>query len=158
MNVFIAQNNVNLLKQLIYIDTKLWNLQFSQNSKLINNALNFYKSLIILKSIPIVQEVYKIVLFNCELSYNSILNEITRQTDNTDRSRSITDFKFKLIDLNDLNIDDKLLKKLNNQLNLKQMETCFIFNLCILAELGSIKNNLILVSILMKVLKKVTGD
>ncbi len=87
--------------------------------------MNIYKTLILLKSIPIVQEIYKGLIIDFEVSYNVILKE----------SNSSETCNF------------GLMEKSTKIMNLKQAEICFIFNLCILAELGSSKNNLISVNI-----------
>jgi len=81
----------------------------SQSSKLIQETLTLYKSLIIVKSIPIVQEIYKTILNDAESSLNLIIS----------------------------NLDDSSSSKI------KMAETSFLFDLCIFAELGNAKNNLI---------------
>lgn len=101
--------------------------------------------LIEVKSIPIVQEIYKNILNDTEISFNTILKHS------------------KLNDLNNHNIqiDSNVLEqdRYNEELNLirnkhgikllyniKHAETSFIFNLCIFGKLGNAKNNLIFVS------------
>jgi serine/threonine-protein kinase SMG1 len=107
---YIQTNNIELFRELFSIDGRLWmhNKQ-SQNSKLIQETLTLYKSLIIVKSIPIVQEIYKTILNDAESSLNLIIS----------------------------NLDD------SNSSRIKMAETSFLFDLCIFAELGNAKNNLI---------------
>ena len=83
--------------------------------------------LIVLKSIPIVQEIYKAILIDFELSYNVILKE-----SNSNEICNLQEFGASQ-------------EKPTKILKIKQAEACFVFNLCILAELGNSKNNLICV-------------
>jgi hypothetical protein len=139
MNLFIAKNDVDFFKKLIFVNTRLWNLKFSQNSRLMTEALNIYKTLILLKSIPIVQEVYKAILFDCELAY-SMISTVETKKDGMVKTDAL---KFKMVSLNEMEIGDDLLGDIVDKLETKELETCFVFNLCIIAELGNVKNSLI---------------
>lgn len=89
--------------------------------------------LILLKSIPIVQELYTSIMNDFENSYNLILKE----SHSTDQCQLITSSL----------IDKQQQDKNEYKLTIKQAETIYLFNLCILTELGSSKNNLICVSV-----------
>lgn len=148
---YIATNNIELVKEIISFEGRLWNSKFSQNSKvalvllnfknsfqklnlnskkkkkIIQESLGIYKMLIVVKSIPIVQEVYKNILFDSEISFNTVL----KYSNSANEAICLTDDKprrgVKLLNL------------------VKQAETSFLFNLCVFGELGNAKNNLILV-------------
>jgi PI-3-kinase-related kinase SMG-1 len=81
----------------------------------------------VIKSIPIVQEVYNNILQDSEICYNTLLKNCS-----TDQEK--------------IPAEKPTLKKLKGiQLlsNLKYAETSLIFNLCVYRELGNAKNNLI---------------
>ena len=85
--------------------------------------------MIVIKSIPIVQEVYNNVLQDSEKSFDAIL-------------------KYVYLNETNKNIPTKSSSKekgLDLLLNLKNAETSLVFNLCIFRELGNAKNNLICV-------------
>jgi PI-3-kinase-related kinase SMG-1 len=111
---YIQTNNLELFRELFSPQGRLWSYnKQSQNAKLIQETLTLYKSLIIVKSIPIVQEIYKTILNDAETSLITILNEA-----------------------NDV-------ISLENKQLVTKAETSFLFDLCIFAELGNAKNNLI---------------
>ncbi len=103
------------------------------NIKIIQETLSLYKKLIVVKSIPIVQEVYKNILQDTDISFSTIIKYCSNQNN---------DFK-----INDKSLTNKTsfqikgLKLIHN--SVKNAETCLLFNLCVFAELGNAKNNLI---------------
>ena len=93
--------------------------------------MGLYKTLILIKSIPIVQEVYSNILKDSEISYQTILN-------------------YSILAINDKEHDKASKKESNTKAkglellkNVNYAETSLIFNLCIYRELGNTKNNLI---------------
>ncbi|CAF0784356.1 unnamed protein product [Brachionus calyciflorus] len=126
---FITSNNIDLINQILSYDGRLWNYKFSQNTKIIQECLNIYKSLIVVKSIPVVQEVYKNILYDTDLSFKTIL----KYSNSNDILSLIND--------EEPIGDAKGLGLLNS---IKYAENNFLFNLCVFAELGNAKNNLIL--------------
>jgi hypothetical protein len=98
-----------------------------QNPKIVQESLNIYKQLIVVKSIPIVQEVYTNLLTDSELSFATILK--CSNSNGADTG------------LDECGRELKGVKVLNF---IKNAETSLLFNLCIFAELGNAaKNNLI---------------
>ena len=83
INHFIAINNIEIFIELLSAKGRLWNYKFSQNAGLIEEALTLFKSLIMIKSVPIVQEVYNTLLLDAESSFVSILScqDDTRKTE-----------------------------------------------------------------------------
>lgn len=87
--------------------------------------------LIVVKSIQIVQEVYKNILLDSEMSYNTLV-KYSNESANPQEEKQIQILNKKGISL------------LNH---VKQAETSFLFNICVFAEFGNAKNNLILVNL-----------
>jgi hypothetical protein len=90
---------------------------------LIQEALTFFKMLFVVKSVPIVQEIYKKVLTDTEMSLSTLL----------DNKRVLMSASYKLN-------SNTGLERLKNP---KQAESNLIFNLSAFEELGNAKNNLI---------------
>lgn len=89
--------------------------------------------LIVVKSIPIVQEVYKNLLIDAEMSFNTIVkysntNELTSPAQTGS---------------NDLDLKDDTKSGIELLDDLKYAETSLLFDLCVFGELGNAKNNLI---------------
>lgn len=125
---YISSNNADLLKELTSFEGRLWNYRFSNNPKLVQESLSIYKQIIVVKSIPIVQEVYKNLLADSELSYETLF----KQSNSGDPL--IND------EIEELQSENGI-KKLNL---VRNAETSLLFNLCVLAELGNAsKSNLI---------------
>lgn len=124
LQIFITQNNVNFFTNLMSIGKRLWSTKLSQKSDLIQETLNLHKTLISIKTIPIVLEIYKGILNDCEIAFNKICNE------------SNVDQYFKLGE-NNLPIEFCV------DLNINDAQSLLVFNLNILTELGNAKNHLI---------------
>ncbi len=70
---YVTTNNIDLFKQLVQFDGRLWKNRFSQNSRLIQETLAIFKTLIVIKSIPIVQQVYNSIVQDAELALDLII-------------------------------------------------------------------------------------
>lgn len=110
LNHYIMNNQIEIFTELMSFSGRLWNYKFSQNSQLIQDALMIFKSLIVIKVIPIVQEVYKTILLDAQISFETILKSAVNE--------SCLDSK--------ANFDSK------------RAETSLLFDLCVFAELGKI--------------------
>lgn len=85
------------------------------------------------KVIPVIQEVYKNILYDTDASFSTIL-----------KYSNCNDI-LSMIREDERNFSEYGLKMLNS---VKNAESCLLFNLTVFAELGNVKNNLILVSLL----------
>lgn len=86
--------------------------------------------MILVKVIPVIQEVYKSILHDTDLSFSTIL----KYSNSSDI--------LSLIREDEHDFAEYGLKMLNY---IKNAESCLLFNLAVFAELGNVKNNLILV-------------
>lgn len=73
LNYYISVNNIELFSELMSSTGRLWNYRFSQNSQLIQEGLTVFKLLIVIKSVPIVQEVYKTILNDAQEAFELII-------------------------------------------------------------------------------------
>lgn len=124
-------NNVDLVKELTSFEGRLWNYRFSEHAKLVQESLDIYKQIIVVKSIPIVQEVYTRLLVEFDMSLATLLKNCSTTTTTKGEDES-----------GDLGSGVGMLDSVKNA------ETSFLFNLCVLAELGNAsKSNLIIVKL-----------
>lgn len=128
---YISSNNTDLIKELTSFEGRLWHYRFSPSANLVQESLNIYKQIIVVKSIPIIQEVYKNVLLDSELSFATILKY----------SSSSAIANMLLVGNDEADESTRGVRILDS---FKNAETSLLFNLCVLAELGNAsKTNLI---------------
>lgn len=109
--------------------------------KLVQESLNIYKQMIVVKSIPIVQEVYTSVLVDTEISFATVLKYSNAPNMLMMCEEDV--IQQQLVQQRGVGI--KMLESFKNA------ETSLLFNLCVLNELGfASKTNLISVRIDLK--------
>ncbi len=119
----------------VYQELELKTVPFFRYKKLVQEALEVYKMLIIGKSIPIVQEVYKNIIIDSEYSL-ATLTKSSQLSGHKPESEHALQVKTK---------ETKGLKMIEDA---KNAETCLLFNMNVFSEIANAKNNLILVSVL----------
>ncbi len=116
LNYYISVNKIELFSELMSAKGRFWNYRFSQNSQLIQEGLTVFKLLIVIKSVPIVQEVYKTILNDAEQSFEAIIS-----------CSGVSDLESCQVAEASAAI---------RQLDSRKAETSILFDLCVLAELG----------------------
>lgn len=140
---YISSNNLDLVKELISYEGRLWNYRFSSNAKLVQESLNIYKQIIVVKSIPIAQELYNNLLVESEMSFATLLKHSSSNNHHLQDTTITTD------EDGEFENEDELCRGIKMLNFIRNAETSFLFNLCVFAELGNAsKSNLISVCLL----------
>ena len=134
---YITTSNITLFREIDSFSGRSWNYRFSQSPRLIQEALAIFKTLIVIKSIPIVQEVYNAILLDAEISLGVLLKS-TSSSSLSEQCVSSTEPPTQSVVAEEVAGKERV-----GLSSVKKAETSFVFDLCIFAELGNAKNNLI---------------